>query len=233
MYPKHDDRPSTGMALPAITSNQPSRRVRCVQELDVAAVQADDQRQVRPGQRGPVGGAAGDEPRPLLAELVLQALRGGPHLPPHRGGVQRPAQREDLVEQVGGQPVGHQPGETGLQVGQLRGDPLPQDSGQRAERADAGPRRAGTGPPAGAVQTQHAEHRAHHDAPAVLVTRQPLAVVAPETEAGATATSSSPVRRGLPGKISAGTATVSPRSPPRPAWLGSQTPRRSQRLQGA
>ena len=31
-YPKHDDRPSAGMALPAITSNQPSRRVRCVEE---------------------------------------------------------------------------------------------------------------------------------------------------------------------------------------------------------
>ena len=49
---------------------------------------------------------------------------GGLHLAPHLGGVQRAAQREDLVEQVGGQPVGDQPGETGLQVGQLRGGPL-------------------------------------------------------------------------------------------------------------
>jgi len=46
--------------------------------------------------------AAGDESWLLLAEFVLQALRGGLHLPSHRGGVQRPAQRQDLVEQVGG-----------------------------------------------------------------------------------------------------------------------------------
>ena len=30
--PKQQDRPSAGMVLPAITSNQPSRRVRWVQE---------------------------------------------------------------------------------------------------------------------------------------------------------------------------------------------------------
>ena len=49
--------------------------------------------------------------------VVFQALCGGLHLAPHRGGVQRPAQRQNLVEQVGGQPVGNQPGETGLQAG--------------------------------------------------------------------------------------------------------------------
>jgi len=38
--------------------------------VDVAAVQADDQRQVRPGQLGPVGGAAGDEGRPFVAEFL-------------------------------------------------------------------------------------------------------------------------------------------------------------------
>jgi hypothetical protein len=31
-YPKQDGRPVAGMVVPAITSNQPSRRVRCVQE---------------------------------------------------------------------------------------------------------------------------------------------------------------------------------------------------------
>src|SRR6185437_3848251 len=108
------------------------------------AAKTDDQRQVRTGQLGPVGGAAGDEARRLVAELVLQALRGGLQLPAHRGGVQYPAQREDLAQQVGGQAVGDQPGETGLQVGQLRGGPLPQERGQRAERAGGGPRCAGT-----------------------------------------------------------------------------------------
>ena len=41
------------------------------------------------------------------------------------------------------------------------------------------PRRAGTGPPAGAVQAQHAEQRAHHDAPAVLVPARDAAIRAP------------------------------------------------------
>jgi hypothetical protein len=39
--------------------------------MDVAAVEADDQRQVRTGQLGPLGGAAGDEARLLVAEFVL------------------------------------------------------------------------------------------------------------------------------------------------------------------
>ena len=51
--------------------------------MDVAAVQSDDQRQVRAGQFRPVGGAAGDEARPFVAEFVLQALRGGLQLAPH------------------------------------------------------------------------------------------------------------------------------------------------------
>ena len=72
--------------------------------VDVAAVHSDEQWQVRARQRGPVGGAAGDESRSFVAEFVLQTLRGGLHLPPHRGGVQRPAERQDFVE-VGGQPV--------------------------------------------------------------------------------------------------------------------------------
>ena len=33
------------------------------------------------GNLGPLGGAAGDEPRPFVAEPVLLALRGGLHLP--------------------------------------------------------------------------------------------------------------------------------------------------------
>jgi len=43
------------------------------------------------------------------------------------------------------------------------------EGGQWAERAGAVPRCAGTAPPAGAVQAQRAEQRAHHDPPAVLV----------------------------------------------------------------
>src|SRR5664279_353780 len=37
--------------------------------VDVAAVQADDQRQVRARQLGPLGGAAGDEARPFVARV--------------------------------------------------------------------------------------------------------------------------------------------------------------------
>jgi len=67
--------------------------------------------------------------------------------------------------------------------------------------------------------------------------RQRLAVVAAKPKPKPKPEPRPRVRRlpgtGPPGQISPRTATVSPRSPPRPAWLGSQTPCRSQRLQGA
>ncbi|MGH3721504.1 MAG: hypothetical protein ACRDRI_22180 [Pseudonocardiaceae bacterium] len=45
--------------------------------MDVAAIQTDDQRQVRSGQLGPVTRATGDEAGLLVAELVLQPLGDG------------------------------------------------------------------------------------------------------------------------------------------------------------
>ncbi len=65
--------------------------------VDVAAVQADDQRQVRAGQLGPVTRAAGDEARLLIAELVLQAPRDGLHLAPQGGRVEGPAQWQEFT----------------------------------------------------------------------------------------------------------------------------------------
>ena len=143
--------------------------------VDVAAVEADDQRQVRPGQLGPLGRAPGDEARLLVAELVLQALRGGLHLAPHCRGVQDPAQRQDFAQHVGGQSVGHQPGEACLQIGQLRGGPLAEGDSERAERSGR-PRLAGAAPQPRAAESERAEQRPDHDGPAVLVTVRDSAV---------------------------------------------------------
>jgi hypothetical protein len=82
--------------------------------VDVAAVQADDQRQVRPGQLGPVTRTAVDEAGLFVSEFVLQSLGDGVGLAAQDGRVQRSAQRQQLGEQGGGDPVGDQPGEANL-----------------------------------------------------------------------------------------------------------------------
>jgi hypothetical protein len=68
--------------------------------VEVPAVQADDQRQVRSGQLGPVPRAALDEGELLVSELVFQALGYRPGVVADRGGVQRPAQGSSSASRV-------------------------------------------------------------------------------------------------------------------------------------
>jgi hypothetical protein len=82
--------------------------------VDVATVEADEQGQVRAGQRRPVSLAAVDEAGLLRAELVFQALRDGLGLPTDRGGVQGSTEGQQFGQQRGGHPVGRQGGELGL-----------------------------------------------------------------------------------------------------------------------
>lgn len=69
--------------------------------MDIAAVEAHDERQVRPRQILPGGRAAVDEAPPLVAELVLEALRDGLGVQTHSDRVQRATERQDLREQLG------------------------------------------------------------------------------------------------------------------------------------
>jgi hypothetical protein len=66
--------------------------------MDIAAVEAHDERQVRPRQLLPGGRAAVDEAPPLIAELVLQALRDALGVETHSGRVQRAAEGQDVGE---------------------------------------------------------------------------------------------------------------------------------------
>jgi len=109
-----------------------------------------------------------DETDLLLAELALQPLRGGVHLPPQHGRIQVPPQRQHLGEQLGGDGVGGHRGELGLQVDQFRGAALGQQHRERSER----PGSLGLAvavPPAGAGQAQGAEQGAQHDGVLILV----------------------------------------------------------------
>jgi hypothetical protein len=72
--------------------------------VDLAAVQADDQWQVRAGQLRPLAWTPRDDTGVLVTELVLQTLPGGLHLQPKRGGVQRSAEWEQLAQQRDGDP---------------------------------------------------------------------------------------------------------------------------------
>ncbi len=130
--------------------------------MHVAAVQADDQRQIRARQFLPVSLAGVDEGELLGTQLVLQALSYGLNVVAHSGGVQGTAQGKDLAQQLGGQPIGDQSGELGFQVLKLRCDPSGEHRGQRAERpADLG--LAATVPPPRTGQPQGPEQAAHHD----------------------------------------------------------------------
>jgi hypothetical protein len=71
-----------------------------------------------------------DEAELFLAEFVLQPGGHGLGVAAHHGRMQLAAQRQQLTEQRRGGSVGDQPGEAGLQVGQLRGGPLGQQFGQ-------------------------------------------------------------------------------------------------------
>jgi hypothetical protein len=64
--------------------------------MDVAAIEADNERQVGPRQRVPLRLAAVDTHRLLRTELALQPVGGRLRVQPHRGGVQRPTERQRL-----------------------------------------------------------------------------------------------------------------------------------------
>ena len=164
------------MALPAITSNQPSRRERWAAGVDVAAVQADDQRQVRAGQLFAVAWAGVDEAGPLVAELVLQPLRGGLHL---RGA---PWWRAVPGPAAGPRPAGRR---TARRRPARRSGPAGRTAPGWSARAVAAASGlnvrvvrgvAGAVPPAGAVQAQRAEQGPHHDRAGVLVPARDPAV---------------------------------------------------------
>ena len=143
--------------------------------VDVAAVQADYDRQVRAGEFLAVTLAGVDEAGPLLAELALQPVRDRVDCAAYDGRVQAPAQRQQLTEQVRGDAVGDQGGEAGLLVGQLGGGPLGQQPGQRLE-GPGGLVAAAAVPTAGTREAQPAEQAAHHDRPGVLVPARHAAV---------------------------------------------------------
>src|ERR1019366_9066684 len=104
--------------------------------------------QVWPGQLPPDRRAAFDEAGLLLSHLVFDALGDTLYVAADGGGVQGTAERQDLGEQLGRQPVGDKTGELGLQVDQLWRAPFRKQFGQRTE----GPGlvwSASTVPPAG------------------------------------------------------------------------------------
>ncbi len=140
--------------------------------VDVAAVQADDQRQVRAGQLLPVPLAALGEHGPLGTEFTLQPPRHRGDLVADRAAVQDPPQGQNLTQQAPGQVERHHCGEPGLQIDQLRGTALGQNHGQRAE---GGPLLGVIGltrtrDEARAVQGQRPEQCPNGDRSGVLVT---------------------------------------------------------------
>jgi len=136
--------------------------------VHVAAVEADHQRHVGARKRIPVARAGVDEAPAFVAHLVLQALGHCLGLSGQCGGVQAPAERQDLADQPGGQAVGGEPGELCFQVGQLGCGPLDTQRGERAEgRGVMGA--AVAVPPAGTSQVQRPVQAVLHDAPGVLV----------------------------------------------------------------
>jgi hypothetical protein len=136
--------------------------------VDVAAVQANGQGQVGPWEGVQVPLAAIGEHRLLGAELVFQSLGSRLRVALDSRGVQGPAQRQRLGQQLGTQPVGDQPGELALQIQQLRRGPLRQRCGQGAERARR-LRLARAVIPARAGQAHRAEQGADDDRLGVFV----------------------------------------------------------------
>jgi hypothetical protein len=136
--------------------------------MDVGAVEADDERQVRARQILPGGGAAVDEAAALVAELVLEALRDSLGVQTHSGGVQRATEGEDVGEQLRRQAVGDEACELSLEVPELRGGALRDQGGERTERPGLmdGARAV---PPTRTRQAQCAEQAAHHDLAGVFV----------------------------------------------------------------
>ena len=102
--------------------------------MHIAAVEADDQGQVRAGQRFPVSGAGVDEADAFVAEFGLQTLGGARGAASQRARLECSAERERVGQQVGGGAVGGQGGVSGLPVGQFRCSALGKELGQGAER---------------------------------------------------------------------------------------------------
>ena len=90
------------MALPAMTSNQPPGAGPLLTGVDVAAVQPDDDRQVRAGHVLTVTLAGAGEAGPFLAEFALWPVRDRVDWAAYHRRVQAPAQRQQLTEQRGG-----------------------------------------------------------------------------------------------------------------------------------
>jgi hypothetical protein len=82
--------------------------------VDVATIEADDERQVRTGQFFPVALAGAGETELFLTELALQPGCDGLGLAAHHGGVQFPSKGQQLAEQFRGDAVGDEPGGAGL-----------------------------------------------------------------------------------------------------------------------
>jgi len=66
--------PSVGTLLPTISSNQPALLSVAVAGVDVAAIDADRERAIRPRERIPITLAALNEKGLLIAELTLKPL---------------------------------------------------------------------------------------------------------------------------------------------------------------
>src|SRR6266852_4755690 len=76
--------------------------------VDVPAVEADGERQVRARAVLPVPWAALDERRLLRPQLVFQPLRRRLDVAPERHGMQTSSERQEFAEQAGAKAVGDQ-----------------------------------------------------------------------------------------------------------------------------
>ena len=133
----------------------------------IGTVKADDDRPLRHGQLLPVGGVALKEAGPFIAEFgllsssnLVQVVADGRRIGP---GIDR----QHILQQAGGQAVGHQRGPARLEVEQLRGGVLGKQRSERAEGLAAGGL-AGAAVNAWADQGDGAERGAEQKAAAAL-----------------------------------------------------------------
>jgi hypothetical protein len=100
----------------------------------VAPIDAYRERAIGDRQATPLRRTAVDERPLLLPQRLLQPLRHGEDVLPNRAGGKRVIDRQHLVQELGGNPIGHQGGPLRLQKQQLRCDRFWQQLCQGTER---------------------------------------------------------------------------------------------------